>query len=364
MTDKQMKVNHSRDSLLPHVSVVIPMRNEEATIERCLSAVLAQDYPSGLLEVLVADGQSTDGSRRILEKIRRSNSQVRVIDNPEKIVPTGLNRAIRAATGEVIVRVDGHTEIAPDYVRQAVSCLQRTGAQVVGGPMRCAGGGLVGDAIALATSSRFGIGNSYFHYGSEEREVDSVYMGVFRRSLFDTVGWFDEELVCNQDDEFNYRVRRAGGAVVVNPEIRSRYRNRTSMVALARQYWRYGFYKARVFQKHPQVMSWRHAVPPLFALAPPGSVALWPVGGVATACLPLVAGSYTAAAILVSASAARKKGLKLGIIIPAVFATMHLAWGTGLLVGLWRFRRRWRDREWTTNLSGAVSAKGTRLARE
>ncbi len=344
----------------PRVSIVIPMRNEGPTIERCLRSVLSQDYPEGSMEVLVADGQSTDDSRAKVERIAERDGRVRIIDNPTRIVPAALNRAIRAARGEIIVRVDGHTEVASDYVRRAVECLERTGAQVVGGPMRCAGGGVVGDAIAVATSSRFGIGNSYFHYGDREREVDSVYMGVFRRSVFEAVGWFDEELVCNQDDEFNYRVRRAGGRVVMCPRIRSLYRNRTTLCSLARQYWRYGYYKARVLQKHPQTMSWRHAVPPLFVLALVGSLCLWPAGGWGRAPLALIAACYGAGASAVAATAVRRNGARVGCILPLVFTTVHVAWGAGMLAGLWRFRKRWREREWAMELGRGLATQETR----
>lgn len=348
----------------PRVSIVIPMRNEGPTIKRCLGSVLRQDYPEGFMEVLVADGRSTDDSRSKVEQIAQHDARVRIIDNPAQIVPAALNRAIRAATGEIVVRVDGHTEVASDYVRRAVECLERTGAQVVGGPMRCAGGGLVGDAIAMATSSRFGIGNSYFHYGDREREVDSVYMGVFRRSVFEAVGWFDEELVCNQDDEFNYRVRRAGGRVVMCPRIRSLYRNRTSLRALARQYWRYGYYKARVLQKHPQTMSWRHAVPPLFVLAVVGSFCLWPAGGWGKVPFALLTASYGAAAAAAAAGNLRRQGAAVACILPLVFATIHIAWGTGMLTGLWKFRKRWREREWAVDITGTMAAEQTRGASE
>lgn len=328
------------------MTVVVPLRNEAPAIARCLEAIVAQDYPRERIEIIVADGRSSDGSRAVVERLQARAPQLKLIDNPERIVPTALNRALRLAKGSVIVRVDARTVIAPDYVRAAVEALERTGADVIGGPMRPVGGGPIGDAIAAATSSRFGIGNAYFHYGREEREADSVYMGVFRRALFDAVGGFDEEMVCNQDDEFTYRVRRAGGRVVMSPRLCSAYQNRTTLAGLARQYARYGLYKVRVLQKHPQVMSWRHAVPPLFVATVGAAMALAPLGAAWSWGVVAVGVVYGAALAAASTLVARQNGWRLLPSLLATFATLHVAWGAGVLWGLWRFRDCWRAREW------------------
>jgi cellulose synthase/poly-beta-1,6-N-acetylglucosamine synthase-like glycosyltransferase len=325
---------------------MIPLRDEAPAIGRCLEAIRAQDYPAELMEIIVADGRSTDGSREIVDRLCADEPRLRVLDNPERIVPTGLNRAIRQATGSVIVRVDSRTVIASDYVRIAVGLLERTGADVVGGPMRPVGGGATARAIAAATSSRFGIGNAYFHYGQEEREVDSVYMGVFRRALFDQVGLFDEEMVCNQDDEFTYRVCRAGGRVVMTPRLRSTYQNRTTFRSLARQYARYGTYKVRVLQKHPQVMSWRHAVPPLFVAGLVAAGLLAYLGRPWSWVFVALVGAYAAALGAAALRVAWEDDIGLLPRLLLVFPTIHLAWGGGVLWGLWRFRERWREREW------------------
>jgi len=348
-----METPHTRH---PRVTVVVPMRDEAPAIGRCLEAILAQDYPRDRMDVVVADGRSTDGSRAIVERLRERDPRIAVLDNPERIVPTGLNRAIRQAAGSVIVRVDARTVIASDYVRIAVGLLDRTGADVVGGPMRPVGHGATGAAIAAATSSRFGIGNAYFHYGREEREVDSVYMGVFRRTLFDRVGFFDEEMVCNQDDEFTYRVRRAGGRVVMTPRLRSEYQNRTTLRTLARQYARYGLFKVRVLQKHPQVMSWRHAVPPAFVAALVGAAGLATLGRPWSWALAALVGAYGTALAVAALVVAREHGLALLPRLLLVFPTIHLAWGGGVLWGLWRFRERWREREWRRVLPAEVTS--------
>ena len=204
-----------RATPLPFVSVVMPVRQEASHIAHTVGAVLAQDYPGELLEVIVADGMSTDGTRGVLEGIQREHANLIVLDNPGRIAPTALNVAIRAARGAVIVRVDGHTEVAADYVRECVEALARSGADNAGGRMNALGEGAFGAAVALATSSPFGVGGARFHYSDREEWVDTVYLGAWRRDVFDRIGFFDEELVRNQDDEFNYRLRASGGRILL-----------------------------------------------------------------------------------------------------------------------------------------------------
>ncbi len=197
------------DSSLPLVSVIMPIRNEADFIERSLGAVLNQDYPHDRMEVLVADGMSTDSTRTLVAQIaERTRIPVTIIDNHAQIVPTGFNAALRVARGDVIVRVDGHTFIAADYVRSCVRLLLQHNADNVGGKMDARAENAFGKAVAAATSSPFGVGGARFHYADQEEYVDTVYMGAWLRETFDRVGGFDEELVRNQDDEFNYRLRR------------------------------------------------------------------------------------------------------------------------------------------------------------
>jgi glycosyltransferase involved in cell wall biosynthesis len=322
------------------VSVVIPMRNEAESIGECLDAVLAQDYPAERLEVLVVDGASTDDSKRVIEDYGRRTGRVRLLDNPRRIVPPALNAAIREARGSVIVRIDGHTRVAPDYVSVGVETMTRTGARNVGGPMIAVGGGIVGDAIARATSSRFGVG-SYFHYGTEEREVDTVYLGMWPRSVFAEVGLFDEEFVRNQDDEFNYRLRKCGGRILLNPAMRSWYQNRQSFRHLARQYYQYGEWKVRVLQKHPRQMSWRHFVPPAFVatILVLGAAALF--GGAAGALLAGLLIVYVGTIAALGWSLGSTDGWRAALATTLAFGIIHLAWGSGFLVGLFRHAGRW-----------------------
>jgi len=328
----------------PFVSVIIPMRNEAGTIGALLGGVLAQDYPADRYEVLVVDGESSDDSAAVVEAHGARDARVRLLRNPPRIVPTALNIAIRAARGDVICRIDGHTRVAPDYLRMGVEALRRTGADNVGGPMCAVGGGWFGDAVAAATGSRLGIG-SYFHYGTEEREVDTVYLGMWPRAAFERVGLFDEELVRNQDDEFNYRLRKAGGRVVLTPTMRSWYQNRQSLTGLLRQYYQYGQWKVRVLQKHPRQMSWRHFVPPAFVAGLAGLIVLGSVVPVAGSAARAVLGVY-AVAVLVEAGRLRlRHGLRAWLATALAFVSIHFAWGTGFLNGLATFADRWRAPE-------------------
>ncbi len=325
---------------MPFLSVVIPMRNESRHIAPCLESVLQQDYPAERMEVLVVDGDSDDDSCQVIEEYAHRDGRIRLLHNPRRIVPTALNIAIRAARGEVIVRVDGHTTLSSDYLREGVAALERSQADNVGGLMTARGGGALGDAVALATSSPFGIG-AYFHFGTEERFVDTVYMGMWPRSVFKRVGLFDEELVRNQDDEFNYRTRKLGGRILIAPRMRSSYQNRTDLRSLARQFFQYGFWKVRVCQKHPRQMSWRHFVPPALVLGlllTPLLLWLAPtlgLFGLAGAAL------YASAVGAASWRTAREAGRRDIRLLPVAFAVIHLSWGAGFLLGLLRFAPHW-----------------------
>jgi len=331
----------------PYVTVIMPIRNEAGFIERSLGAALTQEYPHGQLEVLIADGMSTDGTRDVIDRLAKANStvSVKVVDNPEKIVPTGINRALALANGNVIIRVDGHTIIAPDYVRQCVNLLQSSGADNVGGRMVAVSEGRFGRAVALATNSPFAVGGARFHFSDREEWVDTVYMGAWPREVFDRVGLFDEEQVRNQDDEFNYRLLSHGGKILLSPRIKSIYYNRSTPRSLWRQYFQYGYWKVRVMQKAPRQMRLRHFAPPLFIAILLSSLLIAPFSVMASWVLGLSLGSYLIANLGISMLAGGRGDLNLLLTLPLCFATIHFAWGTGFLVGLLRFWNRWKDRE-------------------
>jgi succinoglycan biosynthesis protein ExoA len=330
------------------VTVVMPVRNEAAFIERSLGAVLAQDYQSDRLEVFVADGLSTDGTREIVSRFKTAHSNLRLIDNPQKIVASGLNLALSEARGEFIVRVDGHTVIASDYVRNCVKALTSTGADNAGGRMTPVSNSLFGRAVAAATCSRFGVGSARFHYSQRQEWVDTVYLGAWRRDLFTGIGKFDETMVRNQDDEFNYRLRAHGGKILLDPTIKSEYHNRATPLALWKQYFQYGFWKVRVMQKHPRQMQFRQFAPPTFVAT---VVLLALLAAVMKAAwLPMLAvlTVYVLANLLGSILTASRSSLQVLPLLPLTFALIHFAYGLGFLFGLLRFWNRW------TNPAGKV----------
>jgi glycosyltransferase involved in cell wall biosynthesis len=319
------------------------MRNEVGYIEGSLASILAQDYPDDRLEVLVLDGQSTDGSWQIVERLFRGRSNCHLLSNPKITQPAAWNLGIQASSGEIIGIVSAQAELASDYVSTAVETLLRTGADMVGGPVRAYSDGHVGQAIALATSTPFGAGGGRFRYTDREEEVDTVYMGLCWRELYERIGGFDEEMVRNQDDELSYRLLKHGGRIVCNPVIRSRYYNRPTLSSLWRQYFQYGFWKVRVLQKHPRQMRLSQFAPPSFVAALLGFTLLAPFTGLGRLSLVLVAGSYILANLAASVWTAQKNGWRHLLLLPAAFATIHLSYGLGFLTGLVRFAHRWRN---------------------
>lgn len=327
---------------LPLVTVIMPVRNEALFIRRSLGAVLSQEYPADRMEVLVADGMSDDGTRDIVRGFQARYPNLRLVDNAGKYVPTGLNLGLREARGDVVVRVDGHSEIALDYVRNAVEELLRTGADNVGGPVTPVGEGGFGVAAALAQTSGFGGGGGRFHEGEDEEWVDTVCMGVWRRELFDRIGTFDEEMIRNQDDEFNYRLLERGGRILRTPRVKSTYAVRTSPHSLWRQYFQYGFWKVRVMQKHPLQMRYRQFAPPAFvaALIVFGALAAWVPWGATL--LAWLLGAYLAGTVAGAAVTAARHGWVFFPLLPLAYVIMHMAYGLGFLCGLAAFAGRWK----------------------
>jgi len=347
----------------PFVTLIMPIRNEAGFIASSLSAVLEQDYPHDRMEVLIADGMSTDETRHVIACLAKAYPGIRVtvLDNPGKIVPTGMNAALACAQGEIIVRVDGHTIVAPDYVRECIAALERTGASNVGGRMDPVSEGRFGQATALATSSPFGVGGARFHYSDREESVDTVYMGAWPRDVFHRIGFFDEELVRNQDDELNYRLRSQGGKILLSPLIKSRYYNRSTNHALWRQYLQYGYWKVRVMQKHPPQMRPRQFVPPLFVSALLIPLLTAPFFAIGKWIFLLVAGCYVIANLAASVVVARKSSWRLLPLLPSTFVILHVAYGFGFLIGLVKFWNRWGDRENRSSYS-MTSTQTTREA--
>jgi glycosyltransferase involved in cell wall biosynthesis len=324
------------------ISLILPIRNEELFIENCLASIFNQIRIDGMdLEIIVADGMSNDSTRKIIKGLQQQNKNLIIIDNPGLIVSIGINKALEIASGEIIIRVDGHTTLAPDYVYNCVQVLLTSNADNVGGRMYAVGTNDFANAVAMATSTPFGVGGSRFHYSNHEEWVDSVYMGAWKREIFQKVGRFDEELVRNQDDEFNYRLRKRGGKILLSPIIKSKYLVRSNPKALYKQYYQYGFWKVRVLQKHPKQMSLRQFVPPLFvsSLIVSLMVALifpsfWIIFG-------LLSGVYLLVDLGASVIIASRHGWRYLPLLPLVFPILHISYGLGFLVGLIKFADRW-----------------------
>lgn len=319
----------------------MPVRNEAAYIARSLGAVLAQDYPADRLEILVVDGMSDDGTREAVLAQAAADPRVRLLDNPAGIVPPGLNVGIGQARGEIVVRVDGHCEIAPDYVRHCVAHLLagHDGAPIeaVGGPIETIGETDEAAAIALAMSSWFGVGGSAFRTIKDRPLlVETVAFPAYRRATLQRLGPFDEEMVRNQDDEYNYRLLKSGGRILLSPDIRSRYYSRGSLRSLWRQYYQYGYWKVRVMQKHPRQMRARQFAPPAFVAGLLGSAALGLVFRPFRRLLGAVLALYLAANVVASLSLGREHAPRLLVIHPI----LHLSYGLGFLVGLAHFAGR------------------------
>jgi succinoglycan biosynthesis protein ExoA len=328
------------------VSVIVACRNERKTIHNLLDSICRQSLGGAKIEVLIADGMSDDGTRPILALYRRIVLPLRVIDNPDRIVSAGLNAAIRAARGEIIIRMDAHSEYAPDYIRRCLEVLAETQADNVGGPALTCADGYLGRAIAFAYHSRFACGGAKFHDAEYEGYVDTVPYGCWRKSKLERIGMFDENLSRNQDDELNLRIISSGGKIWQSPEIVSWYRPRASLTELFRQYFQYGFWKVSVIRKHGRPASWRHLIPGtclligvVLLLGSVGSTlsgSAWWKSAFVTASAGLAA-LYLAISTIAAFLIARSQGWHFLPVLPIVFATYHFSYGLGFLLGL-KFR--------------------------
>lgn len=314
---------------LPAVSVVIPVRDEAAAIEGAVASVLGQEY-DGDLEVVVADAMSTDGTREALAKIAAGDERVRVVDNPTRTTPAGLNAAIVASRGDIIVRCDAHAKLPAGYVARAVEVLAEVGADNVGGIQDPQGRGTFSRAVASAMRSPLGAGGATYRLGKEPGPAETVYLGVFRRDGLRRSGLFDESLLRNQDYELNHRIATSGGLVYFDPELRVTYQPRDSWSGLWRQYWQYGAWKRVVARRHPDSVRLRQLIPVVFVVGLGLSVGLLLNGRHRLGAL--LPGVYSGAVLVTSAMAAQRAEPG-SILFPVVIPTMHIAWGTGFLFG-------------------------------
>jgi glycosyltransferase involved in cell wall biosynthesis len=313
----------SRRPVPPLVSIVIPCRNEEQHIARCLDSVLASDYPRERLEILVADGGSSDGTRPFLVRYVALHPTIVLLDNPRGTTPAGLNVAIRAASGDIVIRMDANVLYPPDYIPRLVAGLQESGADNVGGVLVTvpADDSPTAQAIAIGLSHPFGV-------------VQPVPFGCYRREIFDRIGMFDEELIRNQDDEFNFRLITQGGRVVLLPDVLCRKFARRSFRQLARMYYQDGYFKPLVARKVGRAMTVRQLIPAALVgcLSSSAALALWIPA--ASYLFALVAGSYALLVVLFAARAARSHGLRCAAALTLVFPVLHFSYGSGSLRGI------------------------------
>jgi succinoglycan biosynthesis protein ExoA len=323
---------------LPFVSIVMPVRNEADFVGRALNSVLSNDYPAELIEVLVADGMSTDGTQEVVRQVASADARVQLVENRGKIVSTGLNEALRRSRGDVFIRVDGHCEVPSGFIRDSVEALfSQPKAWVAGGGWKTVSTGIVGRTIAAATQSRVGVGGAKHRLGGYDGWVDTVPYGAHHRWVLDRVGFFDEQLVRNQDDEFNMRIRLAGGGIWMSQSIRTTYYARSTLGKLWRQYFQYGFWRIRTIQKHGRPATFRQMIPLALVL----SVTLPAVGGlfwsISWWVLAVVAVAYGLVLAYGSTEVLQQRGAVAALLAPIVFISLHFGYGLGSLWGIVRF---------------------------
>lgn len=321
---------------MPKVSVIIPCYNEQATIRLLLEALRQQTFPRADMEVIISDGMSTDGTRQAIAGFQKDfpDLDVRVVDNALRTIPAAVNRGLEAARGSIIVRLDAHSKPYPDYIEKCVEALEAGRGENVGGVWEIQPGVAtwIAESIAVAAAHPLGVGDALYRHAKQAAEVDTVPFGSFHRALIDRIGPFDETLLTNEDYEFNTRVRKAGGRIWLDPAIRSIYFARATLMELARQYWRYGYWKWRMLRRYPDTLRWRQALPPLFVLSLLGLalLSIWlPIASYVLGFELALYFSIMGLAGLRAAVQQKKPYLVLGL--PLAIPVMHLAWGSGFL---------------------------------
>jgi len=312
-------------SPLPGVSVILPVLNEELHLESAVLSILSQDY-RGTFEVILAIGPSRDRTLEIAEKLASSDPRVVIVHSPTGRTAAGLNLALKRSSNPVVIRVDGHAQVPQDYISLAVEILITTGAVNVGGVMAAVGKSRFEKAVAGAMRSPFGVGASRFHTGGVAGEVDTVYLGAFRREALLAIGGFDERFTRAQDWELNFRLRENGGIVYFDPRLQVIYRPRPNLRALAKQYFEYGRWRRVVSRRHAGTINYRYLAPPVALLGFTTSLLL---GALIHPILFIPAAIYCLFAVIASVKIAQtfRENLILLLVIP----TMHFAWGAGFL---------------------------------
>jgi glycosyltransferase involved in cell wall biosynthesis len=319
----------------PAVSVIIPVLNEERFLKQSVQAILNQNY-SGQLEIILALGPSKDQTNVIAQELAK-DQRIKLVENPSGRTAAALNNAIKNSNFDIIVRLDGHAIVDSNYIKNAVKTLVESGADNVGGLMKAEGTNAFEKSVAAAMTSKFGVGNAPFHVGGKSGEVDTVYLGTFRKSALERVGYFDESFIRAQDWEMNYRIRKTGGKIWFNPDLVVSYRPRKNLLQLAKQYFEYGQWRKQVTKTYPETVSMRYLAPPITVSGLIAGFIMvlfskildinWlQIGWLA----PLV---YLTVILLAFLSIGSKIGLLSRLYLLLVLPTMHLSWGVGFLKG-------------------------------
>lgn len=333
------------------ISVIVPCYNEEATIHLLLEAIDRQTFDHEQFEVIIADGLSTDKSRQVITNYHKShpNLNIKLVDNPKRIIPAALNRAIETAQGKYIVRLDAHSMPYPDYLEKIFQDLETGRGSNIGGIWEIHPDSKEGKkptwiarGIVAATTHPLGVGDALYRYATKAQYVDTVPFGAFARALVDEVGLFDETLLTNEDYEFNVRIRQSGGKIWLNPAIRSVYFARSTLSSLVQQYWRYGYWKGRMLLRYPGSLRWRQLLPPLLVVSLVSLSFIAPFNLWIRWLLLMEIGFYSlvlfVAGLMISW---RKKDPPLFLSAPLAMVSMHMTWGAGVL---WSMLTYWIKR--------------------
>ena len=320
------------------VSVIIPCRNEEKTIHLVLDAIYGQTYPREVLQVVIADGFSEDLTRKKIAEFKTAHPDldILVVDNPQRAIPAGLNAAIKASRGDLIVRMDAHSIPNPDYVALCVDALEKNVAQNVGGVWDIQPGNdsWIARSIAAAAGNPLAVGDAHYRFTDKAAYVDTVPYGAYKKELFEQIGLFDETLLANEDYELNTRILQSGGKIWLDPNIRCAYFARSNLRALAKQYYGYGYWKVQMLKRYPETLRWRQALPPAFLL---GLVVTLLVGIFWKPSFYLFAavlGLYLLILLAVGIHmAGKKRDILMVIGVPLAIITMHFSWGAGFIAG-------------------------------
>lgn len=324
---------------MPKVSIIVPCYNEQSTIRLLLEALRDQTFPRHDMEVIISDGMSTDDTRGAIAAFQavHPDLDVRIVDNTHRSIPSAVNRAIESSRGGIIIRLDAHSKPYPDYVEKCVQAIEDQRGDNVGGVWEIRAGAptWIAESIAAAAAHPLGAGDAMYRHAKQAAEVDTVPFGSFKRTLIDKVGLFDETLLTNEDYEFNARVRKAGGRIWLDPAIRSIYFSRPTLRELARQYWRYGYWKWRMLRKYPNTLRWRQALPPLLVF----SLAALALASLFSPLLVFLLIGEVSLYIFVCLLAGIRARLRtripyLSLGLPMAIAVMHIMWGSGLLWSL------------------------------